>query len=124
MALKEALSSVYWYKSDLRGFLQAVLANPSLLSQFDWNGYKRQVAADIVDYLISRPEQYLGDVTKLCYELCNFRDYSHLQTLDDGAQKAAKARQAVERLRQLVEPHQDAKKAATFVAASKLRQTN
>lgn len=129
MALKDALSSVYWYKSDLQGFLRLTLSSPSLLSQFDWNGYKRQIASDIVDYLVARPDRHLGDLTKLCYELCHFQSYSHLQALEDGAQKVSKARQAVERLRQLVEPHQEAKKEQDDIrrrqelAAAKLKQS-
>jgi Restriction endonuclease len=129
VALKEALSSVYWYKSDLQGFLRACLANPGVISHFTWNGYKRQIASDVVDYLVARPEIHLGDLTKLCYELCHFTDFSHLNALDDGPQKSERARVAVQRLRQLVEPHQEIKKEQDDIrrrqeqAAEKLRQS-
>jgi hypothetical protein len=36
MALKEALCSVYWYKSDLRAFLNLCLSNKEILSRFNW----------------------------------------------------------------------------------------
>jgi hypothetical protein len=110
MALKEALCSVYWYKSELRGFLQLCLSNPGMLHTFNWENYKRQIASDVVDYLVANPAIHLGDLTKICYELCKLTDFSHLKPLDDGPQKVEKARNAVTQLRQLVEPHQDIRK--------------
>jgi hypothetical protein len=110
VALKEALCSVYWYKSDLRGFLQQCLGSPGVLNNFNWENYKRQIASDIVDYLVANPERHIGDLTKLCVELCRITDFSHLKQLDDGLQKAERARTAVFQLNQLVEPHQDAHK--------------
>lgn len=128
LALKEALASVYWYKSDLRSFLQVCLSNPALVGSFDWSNYKWQVASDVVDYLVARPDKHLGDLTKLCYELCSFSDFSHLKQADDAPQKIERARGAVQRLKQLVEPHQDLKKEQDEIrqrqeqAAAKLRQ--
>lgn len=128
LALKEALGSVYWYKSDLRSFLQVCLSNPALVSSFNWDNYKWQIASDIVDYLVARQDSHLGDLTKLCYELCNFTDFSHLQQAEDSPQKIERARMAVHRLKQLVEPHQDLKKEQDEIrqrqeqAAEKLKQ--
>lgn len=128
MALKEALCSVYWYKSELRGFLQLCLSNPGILSGFNWENYKRQIASDVVDYLVSNPAAHLGDLTKICYEICKLTDFSHLKPLDDGPQKVEKARNAVNQLKQLVEPHQDIKKEQDDIkhrqelAAKKLRE--
>jgi hypothetical protein len=36
VALKEALTNVYWYKGDLRSFLTSTLSNPSLLASLNW----------------------------------------------------------------------------------------
>ncbi len=110
MALKEALCSVYWYKSELRGFLQLCLSNPSILNKFNWENYKRQIASDIIDYLVVNQSSHLGDLTKNCYEICKINDFSHLKSLDDGPQKVEKARSSVNQLKQLVEPHQEIKK--------------
>lgn len=63
MALKEALCSVYWYKSELRGFLQLCLSNPAILNNFNWENYKRQIASDVVDYLVANPDSHLGDLS-------------------------------------------------------------
>lgn len=110
MALKEALCSVYWYKSELRGFLQLCLSNPGILHTFNWENYKRQIASDVVDYLVANPSAHLGDLTKICFELCKLTDFSHLKPLDDGPQKIEKARNAINQLKKLVEPHQELQK--------------
>ena len=128
MALKEALCSVYWYKSELRGFLQLCLSNPGILNNFNWDNYKRQIASDVIDYLVANPASHLSDLTKICYELCKLDDFLHLKPLDDGPQKVDRARNAVSQLRQLVEPHQDVKKEQDDIkrrqelAAKKLRE--
>lgn len=128
VALKEALCSVYWYKSDLRGFLQLCLSHPSFLTKFNWENYKRQIASDVIDHLVENPATHLGDLTKICYELCKIADFSHLKPLDDGPQKVERARNAVNQLKQLVEPHQDLKKEQDDIkrrqelAAKKLRE--
>lgn len=128
MALKEALCSVYWYKSELRGFLQLCLAKPGILNTFNWENYKRQIASDVIDHLTADPESHLGDITKICYELCKLTDFSHLKPLDDGPQKVEKARSAVNQLKQLVQPHQDIQKEQDDIkqrqalAAKKLRE--
>ncbi len=130
IALKEALCSVYWYKSDLRGFLQLCLSNPGILTSFNWENYKRQIASDVVDFLVANPGKHLGDLTKICYELCKLKDFSHLKPLDDGPQKVERARNAVSQLKQLVEPHQDFKaeqdeiKRRQEQAAKKLRENS
>jgi len=128
IALKEALCSVYWYKSDLRGFLGLCLSSPALLNTFNWENYKRQIASDVVDFLVADPANHLGDLTKICYELCNLTDFSHLKPLDDGPTKVEKARNAVNQLKQLVEPHQAVKREQDEIkrrqekAAQKLRE--
>lgn len=128
MALKEALCSVYWYKSDLRGFLSLCLSNPAVLNSFNWENYKRQIASDVVDFLVANPTNHLGDLTKICYELCKLADFSHLKPLDDGSTKVEKARNAVNQLKQLVGTHQESKheqdeiKKRQEIAAQKLRK--
>ena len=34
-ALKEALTNVYWYKSDLRSFIMNTISDPSILARLD-----------------------------------------------------------------------------------------
>lgn len=110
VALTDALSSVYWYKADLRSFLSSCLSDKALLGSLDWGAYKRQIIADLITTLTKNQEKYLGELTKLCYEVTSFTSFTHLEQLDGGDQKARRAREAVEQLRQLVEPHQDKKR--------------
>lgn len=107
IALKEALCSIYWYKSDLRSFLSNCTGNPSFISSLNWDNYKRQIVTDLIDELTKDQETHLGALTKLCYEVTSITTFTHLEQLDGGAQKARRAKEAVEQLKQLVEPHQD-----------------
>jgi hypothetical protein len=110
IALKDALCSIYWYKGDLRQFLQRCLANPSVLATLNWENYKRQIVSDLVDYLLANPDKHTGDLTTLCYEVSNISSFSHLAQLDGGEQKVRIAKDAVAHLQQLVKPHQDAER--------------
>jgi len=121
VALKEALCSVYWYKSDLRGFLQQCLSNPAVLATLNWGNYKRQIVADLVDYLCRNEDKHLGDLTRLCYEVCNITSFKHLEQLEGGDQKAQRARDAVHELRKLVEPHQEAEAEEAAIAERQRR---
>lgn len=106
VALKEALCSIYWYKGDLRSFLQNCLSNPAVLATLNWDNYKRQIITDLIDYLSRNQDKHLGELTRLCYEVCNMSSFEHLEQLDGGKQKADRAKVAVEKLKKLVEPHQ------------------
>ncbi len=97
VALKEALCAVYWYKADLRSFLQQCVSRPALLANLNWDNYKRQVVTDLVDHLTSD-------------EVCAITTFRHLEQLDGGAEKAERARNAVAQLKRLVEPHEQAQK--------------
>ena len=120
VALKRALCVVYWYKPDLRSFLQNCLPTQSaLLATLDWhnkNRYKRQIVSDLVDYLCRDQDKFLGDLTKLCYEVCNIKSFKHLEVLEDGKEKAERTRQAVEHLRGLVESHDDKRQEEEAIA--------
>ncbi len=110
IALKDALCSIYWYKGDLRQFLQQCLANPAVLATLNWEIYKRQIVSDLVDYLCRNPDKHIGDLTTLCYEVCNISSFSHLAQLDGGEQKVRAAKEAVAHLQTLVKPHQEAER--------------
>jgi hypothetical protein len=43
VALKESLTNLYCYKSDLRSFLTSALTNSALLSLLDWGDFKRNI---------------------------------------------------------------------------------
>jgi hypothetical protein len=106
-SLKEALTCIYWYKSDLRSFLQNCVSDKSVIAQADWQGYKRQIASDIVDLLVSDQERHIGDLTRICHEVAEMKSFRHLEELEDGKSKADKARSAVQDLKKVVASHDD-----------------
>lgn len=106
-ALKEALCTIYWYKSDLRSFLQNCITDSSVVASANWDNYKRQIVSDIVDKLCADQDKYLGDLRRLFHEVSEMRSFRHLEQLDDGETKAERARQSVIELRRIVEVHDD-----------------
>lgn len=98
VALKDALSCVYWYKSDLRSFLASTIS-PELLAALNWQDYKRNIAAHVVDYMAKRQERYQRELLRLLSAVASVRDFAHLERLEGGSEKAAVARRSVEALR-------------------------
>ena len=108
--LKDALSKIYWYKGELQSFIRNSVSDPAVLHVGNWNDYKRQIVSDIVDHLAADQDKYLGHLRRLIYDVCEFKSFQHLERLEDGAQKAARAREAVAALKQHVEKHDAATK--------------
>lgn len=106
-SLKEALSLVYWYKSELRSFLSQSLSDPGILSRLNWNDYKRNIVATLIDHLAKNEEVYQRDLIRLMAEVSQITDFSHLKKLEDGEKKAMEAEAAVEALRIQLKGHQD-----------------
>lgn len=106
-ALKEALSTIYWYKRDLQGFLQNSIGDRRLVSSLNWNTYKREVVSDLIDDLCVSQGSNLAALTRLCRDVTQMQKFPHLEQLDDGKRKAAKAADAVEQLRKLINPHEE-----------------
>ncbi|MCG7861595.1 MAG: hypothetical protein JAZ18_04290 [Candidatus Thiodiazotropha endolucinida] len=106
-ALKEALTLVYWYKSELRSFLSHCISDPGILSRVNWEEYKRNIVATVVDHLAMNEEVYQRDLIRLMSEASNVTDFSHLKKLEDGNKKAKEAEAAVEALRAQLKGHQD-----------------
>lgn len=105
VALKEALTCVYWYKSDLRSFLMTTVSNPALLGSLNWGDYKRNIVGQLVDYMAKRQDQYQGELIRLMTEVSRVDDFSHLAKLDGGKEKADAARRAVAALRKQTAGH-------------------
>lgn len=106
-SLKDSLSLVYWYKSELRSFLSQSLSDTSILSRLNWSDYKRNIVATLVDFLAKNEEIYQRDLIRLMSEVSNIADFSHLKRLEDGEKKAKEAKAAVEALRSQLIGHQD-----------------
>lgn len=106
-ALKEALTAVYWYKSDLRSFLTHSLSDPSLLARLDWDSYKRSIVGTLVDHLARNEDRYQDALLRLMLDVAEMSDFGHLLRLDAGDEKAAQARRAVATLNEFVAAHRE-----------------
>lgn len=104
-ALKEALSTIYWYKSDLRSFLQHCVSDTKVIPYANWENYKRQIVSDIVDFLCSDQERFLGDIRRLFHEVTKMETFPHLEHLEDSKRKITKARSAVAELKRIIDIH-------------------
>ena len=100
MALKEALSAVYWYKGDLRRFLSACLSDSAIVATLNWDGYKREIVGELVDRLQKNELQNQDVLLHLMLEVSSVNDFSHLTKLENGQEKAKKAKDAVAALKQ------------------------
>jgi hypothetical protein len=106
-ALTEALTNIYWYKSELRSFIMNTISNPSILSNVNWEEYKRNIVSTLVNFLARHQDTNQNDLLKLITEVTKIEDFSHLERLDDGKKKATLAKNSVEALRQQLKGHQD-----------------
>lgn len=114
LALQEALSSIYWYKKQLRSFLSFSLSDSQILSLLNWEDNKRNIVASLVELLINNSQT--DDLIKICYHICQLTDFSHLSDLVDGALKVKQARQSVEQLKSLINPHEEHRKERDHIA--------
>jgi hypothetical protein len=105
-ALREALTEVYWYKSDLRSFLTAALNRPELLARLDWGDYKRNIVGSLIGYMAQHQDQYMEDLVVLMFEVARFRDFGHLARLENGEAKVKRAQASVNALREHVGGHE------------------
>jgi hypothetical protein len=103
--LKQALALTYWYKKDLRSFLQSVLSDVSLVAQLDWSRYKRTVVDQLVDNLAASPSKYQDRLIDLILATAELGDPVHLKLVEDGEQKYRNACAALEVFRDQVEPY-------------------
>ena len=92
-------SVCYWYKQDLKSFLIAALGGTGLINRVNWDQPKRQIVSDLVEMLCADQDRYLDELRILLKAVSEFRDFHHLERLEDGSRKAREAREAVRRLR-------------------------
>lgn len=101
ISLKDALSSVYWYKKDLRTFLTNTIKDQSIFSWINWDDYKRNIVHQLITLMTKNENRYKEDLINLMLCVSDFEDFSHLKHLEDGEQKIRQAQEAVNRLRKL-----------------------
>lgn len=69
MALKRALTAIYWYKHDLRASLHSALSDFSLPARLDWDDYKRNIVGRLVDHLAMGQPKTRDDLISLMTEV-------------------------------------------------------
>jgi|SRR4030095_883775 len=100
LALKDALTHIYWRKRDIRQFIELTIENKLIVSTIDWDEkMKYDSVSELIDRMSKRQDMYQDDLLKLLQEASNFDDFSHLKRWDDAEDKIARAKEAVEKLR-------------------------
>ena len=79
LALKEALTNIYWKKQDLRSFVYHSIENKLLIATIDWDNNKKAESAGIlIDRMVARPDLYGKDLFRLFDVVMHFNDFTHL----------------------------------------------
>jgi hypothetical protein len=107
VALKEALTNAYWYRKDLRSFLTLCISNTNILARLNWEDFKRNIVSNLIDYMAENQKTYQKDILILMSELVRMEDFSHLERLDDGKEKAKKAKESILALKKLYFTHSE-----------------
>lgn len=107
-ALKDALRSIYWYKRQLRSFLENSRVPTEIVAQQQWNDpqeYKAIIVDKVVNALVMKGDEAIGPIRELIRHVVEMNDFSHLLKEDEGRRLKKEAEVNVERLRQLVLQH-------------------
>lgn len=104
-ALKEALSNIYWYKSDFKTFLFNSLPENVDVSRINWSLIKREISSIIIDRLANL--KCAEVLLKLAQDICQFNNFDHLKHIDNWEDKILKAQNAVNHLKEFIIPYQD-----------------
>lgn len=111
-ALKDALTAAFWFKRDLYNYAKAAVAGePTFLSGIEWTSpdqYKRDSVNLFVDRLVRWQDDHQDLLIALLVDVAAMDDFPYLQRADDPAPKIAAAREAVARLRAVVQPYERA----------------
>ena len=79
IALKDALTHIYWTKNDLRKFVEYTIENKAIVSTIDWQGnIKFESASQLIDRMAARPDLYQDDLLRL---FCRFYRFYTFKTM-------------------------------------------
>lgn len=102
IALKEALSKIYWYKKDLENFIEYAVENSQIVASIDWSkNTKYEAVSILIDRMNRNNEIYFNDLLSLLHAVLEFNDFSHFDRLDNNDKDKHKraAQNAVNALR-------------------------
>lgn len=101
LAVREALSVIYWKKEDLQQFIKLTLDNPTIVATVNWNVTKREVVKEIINRMSNRLDLYENDLINLIHAVTDFNDFGNLSYWDEDGSKMTKAKAAVDNLRKV-----------------------
>jgi hypothetical protein len=99
LALREALSVIFWKKENLREFLKLTLDNDLIIATLDWNNTKREIVKELIERITTRQDIYQEYLLDLLLSVADFDDFSNLKYWDEDGSKIKIAREAVFNLR-------------------------
>ena len=100
LALKEALTHIYWKRKDIKSFIYHTIENKMIITTIDFeNSTKDESVSILIDRMLNRLDLYNEDLLKLFDAVLHFKDFSHLQKWEDSAVKIRNAKNSVEALR-------------------------
>lgn len=105
LALKEALSSIYWTKNDLRFFVQNTISHHEVVSYVDWSQTKYESCSQLIDFMSKRQKIYKDDIFSLINKIVQMKDFSHLRHWENGEELIKRAKESVSRLERLSKQH-------------------
>ncbi|HEX7412852.1 MAG TPA: hypothetical protein VF411_02320, partial [Bacteroidia bacterium] len=65
LALKEALSAIFWKKEDLQDFVKLSIENNAIVGTINWGGTKREAIKELIERMINRQDIYKNDLMHL-----------------------------------------------------------
>ncbi|MFC4892763.1 restriction endonuclease [Pseudofrancisella aestuarii] len=85
-AMKDALSTIYWYKNSLEDFIKNSIRNTTIIIGIDFSANKREVASLFIDRLNRKIDHYYDDIIHIIEVLSNWTDFSELLAVDKKEQ--------------------------------------
>lgn len=102
--LQDALTAIYWYKPDLRTFLDAAVGDRALVARLDFSQVKRQVVRQLVSTMANDQHKYYENLVNLILAVAEVDDPVWLKRVDGGEEKYSDARAAVQTLQLYIGP--------------------
>jgi len=100
IALKEALTHIYWKRKDIKTFVYHTIENKMIVTTIDFESSTKEASVSIlIDRMVSRPDIYHDDLLRIFDAVLHFKDFSHLKKWENADTKIANAKNAVEALR-------------------------
>ncbi len=99
LALKDALSVIFWKKDDLQDFVKLTIVNNAIVGTINWNVTKREAVKELIERMTKRLDIYQDDIVNLFLAVTDIDDFSNLKFFDEDGSKTKTAKDAVARLR-------------------------